>query len=97
MRESVYVAFAASIVRSMLLVAGGWFVSRGLVEDGLMREAVGGLAVITVTQSWAFWRLHRRLIYQKWLVLIGLESEPTTPPEVVKAEAAARVRDGWVP
>ena len=42
MRESVYVAFAASIVRSMLLVAGGWFVSRGLVEDGLMREASAG-------------------------------------------------------
>lgn len=97
MGESIYVAFCTSILRAMLLVAGGWLVSRGLVDDGLMREVAAGLALIVVTQAWAFVRVHRRLIYQQWLTLIGLESDPETPPELVQAEAKARVRDGWIP
>jgi len=97
MTESVFAAFFASIVRSMLLVGGGWLVGRGLVDDALMREASAGAAVIVVTQAWAFWRVHRRLLYQRWLVLIGLESPPHTPVGLVTAEAQARVRDGWVP
>lgn len=97
MGESIYVAFAASILRSALMVAGGWLVSRGAVDDGLMREVVSGLALIVVTQAWGFWRIHRRALYQRWMVLVGLESDRYTSPAVVVAEAKARVRDGWVP
>jgi len=97
MGETVYVAFFVSILRSMLLVAGGWLVSRGLVDDGLMREVAAGLALILVTQVWAFVRIHRRVLYQRWLVLVGLDGDAYTPPAIVEAEAKSRVKDGWVP
>jgi hypothetical protein len=95
--ESIYTAFLASILRAMFLVAGGWLVSRGMVEDGLMREVAAGLAVIVVTQAWSFWRIHRRTIIHRWAVRIGIDASPTTPPEFVDAEAQARYRDGWMP
>ncbi len=97
MGESIYMAFLTSILRAMFLVGGGWLVSRGLVEDGLMREVAAGLALIVVTQAWSFWRIHKRTLVHRWAVIIGLEADPTTPPELVVAEAKARVRDGWMP
>jgi hypothetical protein len=86
--ESIYVAFAASILRSLLLVAGGWLTSRGLVEDGIMREAMAGLALIVVTQVWSFWRIYQRALYQKWLLWLGLD----TPPPADMEQAAATVK-----
>jgi hypothetical protein len=100
MNESIYMAFLVSVLRSMLLVAGGWLVSRGLVEDGLAREVASGLAVIVVAQVWAFVRIHRRRLYERWLVILGLDAEPTSDPEVAAAitqEAKVRVKAGWVP
>lgn len=95
--ESIYVAFAVSVLRSALMIGGGWLVSRGMADDTLMREVAAGLAVIIVTQAWAFWRLHKRMLYERWLALVGIEADQTTAPEVVRAEARARARDGWVP
>jgi hypothetical protein len=98
MGESIYFAFFASILRAMFLVAGGWLVSQGLVDDGLMREVAAGLALIVVTQCWSFWRIHKRTVIHRWVLLLGLESDPAiTPPEVIEAEARARWRDGWLP
>lgn len=98
--ESIYVAFATSILRSLLLVAGGWLVSRGLVDDGVMREAMAGLAIIVVTQVWGFVRIHRRLLYQRWLLLLGLAEPPTTDPAIeaaVKADAKHYAVKGYQP
>jgi len=98
--DSIYMAFAISVLRSMLLVAGGWLVSRGLVEDGLMREVAAGLAVILAAQAWAFVRIHRRYLYERWLLVLGLDAEPTTDPAVeaaIRAEAKAMTREGLRP
>jgi hypothetical protein len=81
----------------MLLVAGGWLVSRGLVDDGLMKEVAAGLALIVVTQVWSFIRIYRRQLYQRWLVLLGLRETPATPVTDIEAEARQRVKHGWVP
>jgi hypothetical protein len=92
--ESVYQAFLVSVLRSMLLVAGGWLVSRGLVDDGLMREVAAGLALIVVSQVWAFVRIHRRVLYQRALLLLGIEAAPGTDPALVETDARAWARRG---
>ncbi len=97
MGESIYVAFLTSVLRSMLLVAGGWLVSRGLVDDGLMREVMGGLAIIVVTQVWGFVRIHRRVLYQRWLTVIGLRNVPSTPTYLVQDMARANTKAGLQP
>lgn len=97
MGESIYQAFLISILRTLLVMAGTWLVQRGLVETALMQEVAAGLALLIVTQLWAFYRLHQRALYQRWLVLLGLRETTATPPEAVIAEAKQRVRDGWVP
>ena len=101
MPESIYVAFAVSILRSMLLVAGGWLVSRGLVDDGLMREVVAGFAVIVVTQAWGFWRIHQRRLYEKWLLWLGLDTPPPADIETaaadVRRDAAYFTKQGMLP
>lgn len=97
MGESIYQAFLVSVLRSLLLVAGGWLVSRGLVEDGLMREVAAGLALIVVTQAWAFWRIHRRGLYQRWLVALGLDSPPDSDPSEIDRAAQEAVRKGLQP
>jgi hypothetical protein len=88
--ESIYAAFLVSVLRSLLLVAGGWLVSRGLVADGLMQEAMAGLAVIIVTQLWTFWRIHQRRLYEKWVLWLGLD---TPPPADIEAAAEVVRRD----
>ncbi len=95
--ESIYQAFAFSVLRSMLLVAGGWLVSRGLVEEDMVREVAAGLALIIVTQAWSFVRIYKRQLYQRWLVLLGLRETPATPVTDIEAEARQRVNHGWVP
>lgn len=98
MGESIYFAFAVSVVRSLLLVAGGWLVSRGLAEDNtLMREVATGLALIVVTQGWMFWRIHRRALYQRWLVALGLDSPADTDPATIDQAARDAVRRGLQP
>jgi hypothetical protein len=87
--ESIYQAFVVSVLRSLLLVAGGWLVSRGLVEDGLMREVAAGAALIVVTQVWACWRIHRRAVYMRALLLFGIAASPGTDPADVQALAKA--------
>ncbi len=95
--ESIYMAFAFSVLRAALLVAGGWLVSRGVVDDSLMREVAAGLALIIVTQIWSFTRIYKRQLYQRWLVRLGLRETPATPVTDIEAAARARVKDGWVP
>ena len=95
--ESIYVAFLASILRSMLLVGGGWLVSRGLVEDALMREVAAGLAIIVVTLLWGFCRIHNRAIYQKWLVALELDSPADTDPAQVEQAAKKATKMGMQP
>jgi hypothetical protein len=100
MIDSIYAAFAVSVIRSALLVAGGWLVSRGMVDDGLAREVASGLALIIVTQGWGFLLIHRRRLYERWLLILGLDAMPTSDPEVaasIAQEAKVRVRAGWVP
>ena len=100
MGESVAFAFFVSILRTALILAGGWLVSKGLVEDDLMRQAAAGFALLVVTQVWAFWRIHRRALYQRWLVVLGLEAEATTDPAIAKEiETLAKdmTRDGAQP
>jgi hypothetical protein len=95
--ESIYAAFAVSILRSLFLVAGGWLVSRGLVDDGLAREVAAGLALIVVTQVWGFMRIHRRRLVERWLVAIGLDCPPDTDPAVVVASANDAAKRGLLP
>jgi hypothetical protein len=98
--ESIYVAFAVSVLRSVLLLAGGWLVSRGLVDDGLAREVAAGLAVIIVTQLWGFWRIHQRRLFEKWLLWLGLQEMPTSDPEIAKqivSDAKFYTKEGMLP
>ena len=99
--ETIYHAFFVSVLRSLLLVAGGWLTSRGLVEDGLMREVMAGLSLIVVTQVWGFVRIYRRTLYQKWLLWLGLDTPPPADIEaaadVVRREAQYFARQGMLP
>lgn len=98
--ETIYFAFLVSIVRTSLTVAGAWLVQRGMVEDGLAREVAAGLAVIVVSQVWGFVRARRRELFQRWLVVLGLEAEPTTDPAVaesITAEAKVYAKSGMLP
>lgn len=95
--ESIYFAFAVSIIRTGLTVIGAWLVSRGLVEDGLAKEVAAGLAVIVVSQVWGFWRAYSRTIYQKWLVAIGLDSPADTDPAQVEQAAKKATKEGMLP
>lgn len=97
MGESIYMAFAASVLRALLLVAGGWLVSRGVVDDALMREVAAGLALIVVTQAWAFVRIHRRVLYQRWLVALGLDSPADSDPAEIDAQARDAAKRGLQP
>ena len=72
MTDSIYMAFAVSVLRSALLIGGGWLVQRGLVEDGLMREVAAGLALIVVTQLWGFIRISQRALYEKWVLWLAM-------------------------
>lgn len=98
MGESIYQAFLISILRTLLVMAGTWLVQRGLVETSLMQEVAAGLALLIVTQMWAFYRVHRRALYQRWLVLLGIEA-PTghTDPADIEAQAQRFVRLGLKP
>jgi hypothetical protein len=98
--ETIYFAFAVSVLRTALTVAGGWLVTRGLADEPAMREVAAGLAVLIVTQAWAFVRIHRRTVYERWLVVLGLEAEPTADPAMadsIKAEAKVYARQGMRP
>lgn len=97
MGDSIYQAFAISVLRTLLVMAGTWLVQRGLVDTSLMHDVAAGLALLVVTQLWAFYRVHQRALYQRWLVLLGLQQTPATPPETIIAAAQQRVRDGWLP
>lgn len=98
MGESIYKAFAISVLRTALKVLGGYLVARGLVDDGLMQEVAAGAAIVIATSLWDFWRIHRRALYQRWLVLLGIEA-PTghTEPEDVEAQAQRFMRLGLKP
>lgn len=85
MGESIYKAFATSVLRTALKVAGGWLVARGLVADGLMQDVAAGLALVVVTQAWDFWRIHRRVLYQRWLLVLGIAEPATRDPGVADA------------
>lgn len=90
MSDSIYMAFAVSVLRSALLIGGGWLVQRGLVEDGLMREVAAGLALILVTQLWGFIRISQRALYEKWVLWLAMREPATSDPNAaaaVKAEA----------
>lgn len=86
MTDSIYLAFAVSVLRSLLLVAGGWLVSRGLAEDALMREVAAGLAIIIVTQVWGFVRIYRARLYARWLLVLGLEEIPEADQDARAAQ-----------
>lgn len=98
--ESIYVAFAVSVIRTALTFAGAWLVQRGMVEDGLMREVAAGLALVAVTQVWGFWRAHQRALYQRWLLWLGMQEPSTADPDVmaaVKADAKFFTQEGLSP
>lgn len=100
MSESIYMAFAVSVLRSLLLMAGAWLVHRGLVDDAQMREVAAGLALIFVTQGWAFFRIHQRRLFEAWLLALGIAETPSTNPAVaaqVRADAKAMTREGLRP
>jgi hypothetical protein len=104
MGENFYKAAAVSVLRNGLKVAGGALVARGLVDDGLMQEVVAGLALVIVTQAWDFWRIHKREIYQRWLVLLGLRERMAADTgrqalqaDYVVAMAKSRTQDGIKP
>jgi ABC-type nickel/cobalt efflux system permease component RcnA len=83
----MYRAFAISILRTMLKVAGGALVARGLVEDGLMQDVAAGAAIVIVTAMWDFWRIYRRQIYQNALVFLGLQEQMAETDEGKRAQA----------
>lgn len=95
--ESIYQAFLISVLRSLLIVAGTWLVRKGFAEDALMREVAAGLALIVVTQVWAFVRIHRRALYQRWLLALGLDSPPDSDPADIDRAARDAVRKGLQP
>jgi hypothetical protein len=97
MGESFIKSVAISILRGALIAGGAWFVRKGWVEDGAWAEAAGGVAVIVVTQVCGWWFIHKRVLIRRWEILIGLESDAETAPQVITAEAKARYRDGWIP
>lgn len=97
MGESIYKAFAISILRTALKVLGGYLVARGLVDDGLMQEVAAGAAIVMVTTVADFIRIHRRTLYQRWLVALGLDSPADTDPATIDQAARDAVRKGLQP
>jgi hypothetical protein len=97
MGDSIYQAFAVSVLRTGLKVAGGALVARGLVDDGLMQEVAAGLAIVIVTQAWDFWRIHKRELHQRWLVVLGLRASPYVQPSTIVEAAKERTRAGIQP
>jgi hypothetical protein len=88
-------AFAVSIVRAVLALAFAWFVQKGLVDHSLAEEAAGILAFLVVDRAWEVYLLHRTAIYQRWLVVLGLEALPVTPPILIEQEARKLTAEGW--
>lgn len=98
MQDSLYKAFLTSVLRTLLKMVGGALVARGLVEDGLMQEVAAGLAIVVVTAVWDFWRIYHRVLYQKWLVVLGLNEMPgAMTAEEVEVKAKEMVREGYRP
>jgi predicted membrane protein len=91
-------AFSVSIVRALLAIAFAWFVRKGLVDHSLAQEAAGVLAFLVVDRIWEFYLLHRADLFQRWLLLIGLQSPSSTPPgtiaDLARTRAVARLEPG---
>lgn len=85
----------ASILRGFIAAFLARFVVRGFIADEQAQDFASFVAFFLVDRVAEFWRLYRVRIYQRLLVLTGLEGDPQTAPEVIEAEAAARMRDGW--
>lgn len=97
MGTNIYKAVLIAIARNLLLVVGGWLVSRGLLDDGLMQEAVTGLAAILVATVWEFVALHRQRLYERWLVALGLDSPADSDPATIDEAARDATRRGLQP
>lgn len=99
MRDVLYKAFLTSLLSNLLKLVGGGLVARGLVEDGMMQEVAVGLAITIVTTIWDFWHIYHRVLYQRWLVVLGLAMPPDSDvkPEDIEAEARTMVMEGRKP
>jgi len=86
-QESIYRLFAISVLRTMLKVAGGALVARGMVDDGLMQDVAAGAAIVIVTTLWDFWRIYRRQLFQGALVFLGLREVMAETNEEKLAQA----------
>ncbi|WP_291982016.1 hypothetical protein [Luteitalea sp.] len=104
MGNSTLRAIAVSIVRAAVAMLGAYLVRGGFVDDSLMQEGASVLAFLVVDRAWEFWLLHRAVIYQRWLLWLGLRSN-LAPDDAGRAiqiahvehEARERVKDGIKP
>lgn len=95
---------AISVVRAAVAMLGAYLVRWGFVEHSLMQEAASVIAFLVVDRTWEFWLLHRTVLLQRWLVLLGLR-ERMAPDDArqqlqvryVEQEARERVKDGVRP
>lgn len=97
MGSSVLRSLAVAVIRSSLALLGAYLVRWQLVDHGLMQEAAGVLAFMVVDKTWELYQLHRAELYQRWLVLLGLQNKPSTQPSEIRALAEARTREGMLP
>jgi hypothetical protein len=82
MGSSVVRSLAVAVLRSLLALLGAYLVRWQLVDTGLMQEAAGVLAFMAIDKTWEFYQLHRRELYQRWLLVLGIEADPSTDPAV---------------
>lgn len=100
MGASVYLQFFTSVLRKVLVAHGAVLVHRGLTDDSTLQAVAGGLAEIVIAGLWEFWSLHREALYQRWLIVLGLNTMPTRDPnavEALKSDARYYVKEGLRP
>lgn len=94
MGNSTLRAIAVSIVRAAVAMLGAYLVRWNFVDNSLMQEGASVLAFLVVDRAWEFWLLHRAVIYQRWLLALGLSSPSNEDPEYLRAVARENVKSG---
>lgn len=88
---------ALSIVRVAVASVGAYLVRWGFLDHDLMQDAASVVAFLVVDRAWEFYLLHKEDLYQRWLLLLGLDAQPYSSKALIVEEARHRVNVGMRP
>lgn len=95
MHSAVLRSLIVSVLRSLLaLSVGAVLLKWQLADSALIDQGLSILAFLIVDKSWEWYTLNQQQIFARLMAIIGLQSNETTPVEVVVAEARSQMRDG---